>query len=102
MEKTLPESTYKKRITLLSSQRDELKKKKSIIAWSRFFLMVIIITSFYYLRPFNLIFAVLTAFILVAIFFRLVMLSTRNNDKINNLNLLLEINNQEIEIAAGK
>lgn len=38
----------------------------------------------------------------MAIFFRLVVLSTRNNNKISNLDLLLNINQQELSISEGK
>jgi hypothetical protein len=102
MEKSIPVAVYQKRITDLSSYRDQLKKKKSIIAWSRFGIMTVAITFFYYLKPFSLLYASITAVILMAIFFRLVVLSTRNNDKISNLDLLLNINRQELSIAEGK
>jgi hypothetical protein len=102
MEKLLPATVYQERIKSISQERDQLKKKKSVIAWGRFVLMIVIIASFYYLKPYGLLYAFLRAVILFAIFLRLVVLSSRNNNKISNLNLLLDINRQELQIADGK
>lgn len=64
--------------------------------------MIAIVAGFYYLKPAGLLLAFSTSILFLAIFLRLVILSSRNNDKINNLNLLLDINQQELDIASGK
>ena len=102
MEKLTPVAVYKKRIDELSVENESLKTKKSTIASSRFFIMIAIVASFYYIKPYSLSYAIITIIILIVIFLRLVVLSTRNNNKMSNLDLLLNINNQELQIASGK
>jgi len=102
MEKLTPVAVYKKRIDELSVEKESLKTKKSTIASSRFFIMIAIVASFYYIKPYSLSYAIITIIILIVIFLRLVVLSTRNNNKMSNLDLLLNINNQELQIASGK
>ena len=102
MEKLTPVAVYKKRIDELSVENESLKTKKSTIASSRFFIMIAIVASFYYIKPYGLSYAIITIIILIVIFLRLVVLSTRNNNKMSNLDLLLNINNQELQIASGK
>ena len=102
MEKLTPVAVYKKRIDEQSVENESLKTKKSTIASSRFFIMIAIVASFYYIKPYSLSYAIITIIILIVIFLRLVVLSTRNNNKMSNLDLLLNINNQELQIASGK
>ncbi|MEO6000801.1 MAG: hypothetical protein ABIN89_28395 [Chitinophagaceae bacterium] len=102
MEKSIPLSVYQERITDLTINRNQLKKKRSIISWLRFVAIIVIIASFYYLKPYGLLYAFGTAIFFTAIFLRLIILSSRNNDKISNLDLLLTINQQELDIASGK
>lgn len=99
---TEPLSTYSNRISQLNSERDELKKKADVIAWSRFFALLLMCVFFFYLKPINLFYSILSAVIFFAIFLRLVILAANNKEKIQNLDLLLRINHEEIEISRGE
>ena len=102
MEKSIPLTVYQQRISDLTIDRNQLKKKRSIISWLRFAAIIVIIASFYYLKPYGLLYAFGSAIFFIALFLRLVILSARNNDKISNLDLLLTVNQQELDIASGK
>lgn len=96
-----PVQVYTKRIDGLLTALQHLKKKKDIIAWSRFIAVVAIIAALYYLRPYGLMYTLASAALLFAAFLRLVVLSSKNNERIHNLQLLVQVNRQEIDIAAG-
>lgn len=101
MPVTDPLSVYKKRIEELSISLNTLKKKKNRIAWGRFFSLLAAVGAFYYIQSAGLVYAFGATILFLAIFLRLVVISASNNERIQNQELLMEINQQEIVIANG-
>jgi hypothetical protein len=101
MSNTTPVETYKQRIASLTASLQLLKKKKDLIAWSRFFSLLAAALSIYYLRDTSLMAAILICLGCIALFLRLLVLSANNNEKIANLNQLIQVNATEIRIATG-
>ncbi|MEJ7770037.1 MAG: hypothetical protein WKF70_10930 [Chitinophagaceae bacterium] len=96
-----PLAVYRKRIDDLSIYIRELKKKRHGIAWGRFACLLAIIACFYYIWPYGLAFTSLAVIFCLAIFLRLVIISVNNNELIAHHQLLVTLNQQEIQIAAG-
>ncbi len=94
-------TTYQQRISSLAGTRKQRRKRQSLIAWSRFGVIVAIVASLVYLPPYGWNIAIAAAIVFAAIFLRLLVLSARNNEYISNLDYLLQINQQELQIAAG-
>lgn len=96
-----PETTYTAQINQLNQQLTLLKKRRSRIAWARLAVVFLLIAAAVYLYPISFAIAFITLLLLLAVFIRLIIVSTNNKTAIDNCNRLIEINNQELEIAAG-
>ena len=101
MSSTVPDTTYQQRIIILSSERTAAARQKNRIAWGRLAAIIAAVLSFYFLQNVQLALAVLTCFLFVALFFRLVALAINATQKLNNLDHLIAINQEETAIAAG-
>ncbi|MEO7308936.1 MAG: hypothetical protein ABIX01_00950 [Chitinophagaceae bacterium] len=102
MNDTSPTAIYKGRISSLTAERTELIKQKSLVSWSRLAAIVVAILAFYFLRNDYLAVAIVVAVLCVAVFFRLVVVAINTGKKIDNLNRLIAINEQELQTAAGQ
>ncbi len=101
MNSTRPETTYQQQIVTLSSERIIAARQKNRIAWGRLAAIIGAVLSFYFLQNSHLVLAVLAAILFIALFFRLVVLALNATQKLNNLDRLIAINQQETAIAAG-
>ena len=99
--KHFPEAIYTTQIEQLNQQLTLLKKRRSSIAWARLVLVLLLITSAVYLYPISFALAFIVLLVLLAVFIRLIILAVNNKTAIDNCNRLVEINKQELEIAAG-
>ncbi len=97
-----PASVYEQNISLLSDQQKALRSRMSLIAWSRLLVVVMLILLCWYLRSISLFSMILAGLILLALFLRLVIIAGRYKAQLRNTDLLLQINLQELEIAAGQ
>jgi hypothetical protein len=97
----LPLEIYQQRIDSLTADRSKALSRQQLLGWSRFALAIIFGVSIYALhnQPFSTLLPLLI--LLVAIFLRLVILASRNNEKIRNLDRLISINREEIDILNG-
>ncbi|MEO6916907.1 MAG: hypothetical protein ABI151_15855, partial [Chitinophagaceae bacterium] len=98
---SLPNETYQQRITDLSTEKKQAENKQSLLAWTRFSIAIIIGFSIYFLFHSSWFYITGTLVILLAIFLRLLALSSSNNEKLRNLENLLLINKKELEILDG-
>src|SRR3954470_15322507 len=101
MSASTPIQAYQEKIGLLNARLKEEIKKRNTIAWARFICIVLAISAFYYLLPSGIGNAILASLLFIAIFIRLVIVATNISERISNLRLLKQINEEEIEIAAG-
>src|SRR5258708_34706191 len=95
-----PSQAYQSQISQLNILLSELNQKKSRIAWLRFAAVVAAFTSSYLLWSYGLFIAIGAFVILFGLFLRLVVLDVKNKSRIENTNTLIDINNEEIKIAA--
>ena len=95
-----PSQAYQSQISRLNILLSELNQKKSRIAWLRFAAVVAAFTSCYLLWSYGLSIAIGSFVILFGLFLRLVVLDVKNKSRIENTNTLIDINNEEIKIAA--
>ena len=97
-----PIAIYTGRIQTLTAERSILIKQKSWVSWSRLVAIVAAIAAFYFLYPIYLGFAIGAAMLCIAVFLRLVVMAVSIGKKIDNLNRLIAINEQEIATANGQ
>jgi len=100
--KDFPAETYTSNIQEWNAQLGILKKTKSRIAWARLGVMILLIAAVYFLYPGSLLYTSIVAIALITVFVRLVILAVNNKTAIDNGNRIVAINQQEIEIAAGR
>ncbi len=79
-----------------------MKKRKDSISWLRFAIVLLLIAALYYLYPLSALYSGICAFLLGAVFIRLVILAVNNSTATGNYKRLLAINQQELQIAAGQ
>lgn len=97
-----PSAIYEQEIKTFSGQIKTLQLRLNRIAWGRFFMVLLLITLFWLLKPLSLLYALLAAAACFAVFLRLVAVSVDDKEKLRHLNLLLQVNQQELGIAAGQ
>ncbi|HEY4876661.1 MAG TPA: hypothetical protein VIH86_13875, partial [Puia sp.] len=97
-----PEQQYAQRIQQFSGGLKRLKKISSLFAWSRLAVIIILLAGGWFTWQHSLLIAIITIFILLVIFIRLVIMDTGNDNKIKQATNLLLINQTELDIAAGK
>ncbi len=102
MNHTNPIEVYNSCINKLTAERTVLIKQKTIVSWGRLAAIVTAIAVVYFLKNSNLGLAIAIAGICVAAFFRLVVIAINTGKKIDNLNRILAINEQEIKTASGQ
>lgn len=95
-----PIEVYNTRNTELSGLLLILIQKRNNLAWFRFISVVIAFLSAYLLWPFGLLFAISAFILFFGIFLRIVVLDIKNKNRIENTNTLIDINKEEIKIAA--
>lgn len=98
---SLPHPVYKQQIETFSNQLKSLQKQLNQVAWGRFLVVVLLIGSFWFIRPVSLLYALLAAAACLAVFLRLVVVSAKLKERFQHLTLLLQINQQEVDIATG-
>jgi len=93
-------AAYRQRIDRLTVLLTSLNEKRNQLAWFRFLSVIVAFAVAYLLWPLGIFIAISVFILLFGLFLRLVVLDVRNKNKIDNTNTLIEINNEEIKIAA--
>ena len=93
-------AAYRQQIDRLSILLRSLNEKRNQLAWFRFLSVIAAFTVAYLLWPLGIFIAIAAFILLFGLFLRLVVLDVRNKAQIDNTNTLIEINNEEIKIAA--
>ena len=101
MNNPSPTSIYQQRIESLTSDRSVLIKQKSLISWGRLAAILFAFAAIWFLRTGYLVISIGIAALLMIVFFRLVIMAVNTAQKIDNLNRLIAINEQEIRTANG-
>lgn len=97
-----PSAFYNKKIQELTSLIGEKKRKASGIAWLRFLAAIATAATIYMLWSGEWIYIAIAFVVGSAIFLKLVAMSTKLNQELANLQILLTINRQEPEILEGR
>ena len=92
---------YEQRIASFSRQVAQRQSRLNRVAWARFLVAVLLAASFWLLKPVGLLIAFAAAAACFAMFLRLVVISVKLKEELQHLHLLLHINRQELDIAAG-
>ena len=100
-KETIPAHIYTSRINACKEQLRLLRITKDRIAWARLVNILLIAAAAYYIYPVGFLFTAIAVIALSAIFIRLIILAVNNKTAIENTNRLIEINQQELDIAAG-
>lgn len=96
-----PLTVYGQQIEAFSRQVELVQSRLNRVAWGRFFVVALMIALFWFLKPLGLLYAFAAAAACFALFLRLVVVSVKYKEELQHLRLLLQINRQELEIAAG-
>jgi len=102
MKTVVPVDIYNTRINELTADRTVLVKQKSLISWGRLAAMIGIGLSLYFLRNISWGAAIGVAVLCLGVFLRLVVTAVNVARKINNLNRLIAINQEEIDFTNGQ
>ena len=100
-KETIPAHIYTSRINACKEQLRLHRITKDRIAWARLVNILLIAAAAYYIYPFSFLYTAIAVMVLSAIFIRLVILAVNNKTAIENTNRLIQINQQELNIAAG-
>ena len=98
---SFPANSYQDRLQLLQQQLQRARQKKSLISWGRLAAIVLLIADVYYLYPAHLAPLIIAGIVLVILFIRLIMMASDTSTIIANLEQLVNINQQELQVAAG-
>ena len=96
-----PHIIYEQRIAAFSQQVGQLQSRLNRVAWARFLVVLLLVALFWFLKPAGLLIAFAAAAACFAVFLRLVVISVKWKEELQHLHLLVRINLQELEIAAG-
>ena len=96
-----PTEFYSKRIQDLQLDLKKLKQRKSYLGWFRFGSIVAIFIAFYILWSLGVWYVIIASILLVTVFVRLLFADLANNDKIDHLNHLVNINENEVKFLNG-
>lgn len=99
---SFPVAMYRLEIERLTEVLTQKKKRKDIIAWTRFGVILLLAASVYVLYPRGIAYASIAGVLWMAVFIRLVILAANNSTAIENIQRLLQINREEIAVAAGE
>ncbi|MGC4039097.1 MAG: hypothetical protein QM764_24270 [Chitinophagaceae bacterium] len=97
---TNPVSVYQARINELEILLASLTKKRNLLGLLRFLAIIIAIASAWILWGYGHALAIISFVIFFAAFLRLVILDVKNKGSIENTKTLIDINKEEIKIAA--
>lgn len=97
-----PSATYREQVKIHTGNIDKLKKKRSVLGWLRFISGLAIISLIYSLFFNNLLLVWFIIAVLIAAFLVLVSKDADNNSALRLKEMLLQINNEELQIAAGQ
>ncbi|MES1219633.1 MAG: hypothetical protein ABUT20_29300 [Bacteroidota bacterium] len=100
MESKNPAETYNSRISELTILLNVLTRKRNQLAWLRFAFVLGAFISAYFLWQSGLLFSIGSFILFFAAFLRIVVLDVKNRMRIENTNTLIDINKDEIKIAA--
>ena len=98
MNKSFPQAWYEDNIANLKIKLKEKTRKRRFLGWARLLSLGATIVSIIVLWSSGLALIVITAILLLTLFFALVAADIRNNERIRNIEILLDINNEEIRI----
>lgn len=96
----LPGEFYKQRLATLQIDLDLLNKKRSTLAWLRFGAITGIAAAWYFLISYGLLYVLITCFILLFLFTRLVFADLKNRSSIKHYKYLVAINENELKALA--
>ena len=96
-----PIQFYQATLTGLQATVKKLQKRKSSFAWLRLGSIIAILAVFYLLFSFGFMYVAIATIILLFIFTRLIYADLDNQSKINHINHLIHINEDELKCIAG-
>lgn len=96
----LPEEYYKQRLISLHNELNRLYKRKSMLAWLRFAAITGIAVTWYFLYPLGLWYVLISCFLLLVLFTRLVFADIKNKSAIEHLTYLVTVNEDELKALA--
>ena len=102
MKTTFPEAVYTAEISSLNIQRKKVQQQKEWISWGRLAAILAAIAALYFLWSSSTPLAISIALVCTAIFLRLVVIAVNVSAKLQNLNRLIAINEQELKTEAGR
>ena len=102
MNNTSPVDIYTSHIQTITAGRNFLLKQKSLVSWGRLAAIGAAVAVIYFLSTINLGLALVIAVLCLAGFFRLVVMAVNISKKIENLNRLIAINEQELKTVDGQ
>lgn len=79
----------------------QLKKKQNLFGWLRLTIALVTLVSAFYLFNFNVLAGIITAVTGIALLLVVVSFDVSNNNKIDNLKLLVRINEEELDSLNG-
>ena len=93
---------YQKNIERYNGQLQKCRRYNTTIGWARLFAIVGAIALVIWQWPDFDMFSAVGIFLCVAVFLRLVAIAVDTNSKIRHLKLLIALNEEELQIAAGQ
>lgn len=96
-----PQQFYPNRLSELNTQLKKLQQRKSSFAWLRLGASIAIIAGFYLLWSLGIIYVIIATVLLLFIFIRLVNADLKNQSRIEHINYLIRINEDELKNLAG-
>ena len=93
---------YQKNIEQYNGQLQKCRRYNTTIGWARLFAIVGAIALVIWQWPDFDMFSAVGIFLCVAVFLRLVAIAVDTNSKIRHLKLLIALNEEELQIAAGQ
>lgn len=87
---------YKQRLHELQTELEQLNKRKSLLGWLRFASIIGAGAGFYFLLSYGILYALLSAVLLLILFTRLVLADLKNRSSIKHLEYLVQINEDEL------
>lgn len=94
--------SYTTHIGLLNEQLAALRKRRNLVATARLLVIVLIGGTAWWLYPVSFLLTAVLVVALSAVFTRLVLLAADNKAAMAHVNRLVDINRQELAIAAGQ
>ena len=96
------EPYYAHRIHHFRDQLDILKRKRRILTWGRFTTVLAFVIVIGFVYTYSLLVAAILLIVMLIVFSRLAALDSRNSGAIHNIFRLVKLNENELNIGAGK